>query len=428
MSTEALILNLILLFVLVFIGAIFSGAETALTSFRHTRIRHLADEGNRSAQILQALIERPSRFLATILFSNTLVNTSASVLAGYIAISILPAQLAAIIASIFMTVILLVFSEIGPKSTVVERPESFGLFIARPINWLTNLLYPLVHIFIVIANTFVRPLGGGRKSQGPFMTADEIKTILAVSEEQGVIEEDEKEMLHSIFEFGETLVREVMTPRTDMVCLNVNDSIDDALNIILDQGYSRIPLYEETLDNIPGILYAKDLLKQLRGGNGEAVELIKLARPAYFVPETKKVNELLRELQKRKTHMAIVLDEYGGTAGLVTIEDVLEEIVGEIFDEYDTERVMIEEIRDDVFRVDGRASLDELGELLRITFEGEDWDSVGGLVYGLAGRIPTPGQKVTYKNIDFIVEKLQKHRIIKVKVIKRPLTEEDIEE
>lgn len=423
-----MILNLILLFVLVFIGAIFSGAETALTSFRHTRIRHLADEGNRSAQILQDLIERPSRFLATILFSNTLVNTSASVLAGYIAISILPPQLAAIVASIFMTVILLVFSEIGPKSTVVERPESFGLFIARPINWLTNLLYPLVHIFIVIANTFVRPLGGGRKSQGPFMTADEIKTILAVSEEQGVIEEDEKEMLHSIFEFGETLVREVMTPRTDMVCLNVNDSIDDALNIILDQGYSRIPLYEETLDNIPGILYAKDLLKQLRGGNGGAVELIKLARPAYFVPETKKVNELLRELQKRKTHMAIVLDEYGGTAGLVTIEDVLEEIVGEIFDEYDTERVMIEEIRDDVFRVDGRASLDELGELLRITFEGEDWDSVGGLVYGLAGRIPTPGQKVTYKNIDFIVEKLQKHRIIKVKVIKRPPTEEDLEE
>lgn len=425
MNTEALILNIILLFVLVFIGAIFSGAETALTSFRHTRIRHLADEGNRSAQILQNLIEKPSRFLATILFSNTLVNTAASVLAGYIAISILPPSLAPIAATVFMTAILLVFSEIGPKSTVIERPESFGLFIAKPINSLTNLLYPLVHIFIVIANTFVKPFGGGRR--GPFMTADEIKTILAVSEEQGVIEEDEKEMLHSIFEFGETLVREVMTPRTDMVCLNVNDNLDDALNIILNQGFSRIPIYEETLDNILGILYAKDLLKKLKNGNGGPIELRKLARPAFFVPETKKVDELLRELQKRKIHMAIVLDEYGGTAGLVTIEDVLEEIVGEIFDEYDTERVMIEEIKKDVFRVDGRASLDELGELLGLTFEGEDWDSVGGLVYGLAGRVPTPGQKVTYKNIDFIVEKLQKHRIIKIKVVKRPRETGDYE-
>lgn len=417
MNTEALILNLILLFVLIFVGAIFSGAETALTSFRHTRIRHLADEGNASAKVLQKLIEQPSRFLATILFGNTLVNTAASVLAGFIAIETLPPRIAPIAATIFMTVILLVFSEIGPKSTVVERPESFGLLIAKPISWLTNITYPLVHIFIVIANTFVKPIGGGKRREGPFMSADEIKTILAVSEEQGVIEENEKEMLHSIFEFGETLVREVMTPRTDMVCLNMNDTLDDALTIILDQGFSRIPVYEETLDNILGVLYAKDLLKQLKTGNNKDVYLRKLVRPAFFVPETKKVNELLRELQKRKTHMAIVLDEYGGTAGLVTIEDVLEEIVGEIFDEYDTERVMIEEIKPDVYRVDGRASLDELGELLGITFEGEDWDSVGGLVYGLAGRIPNPGQKVSYNNVDFIVEKLQKHRIIKVKVI-----------
>lgn len=423
---EGIVLSIIGLAILLLLSAFFSSSETALTSFRRTRIRHLADEGNTNARILQSLIEQPSKFLATLLFGNTVVNVAIAVLAGTIALKYFPPQYAEIAATIIVSVIILIFGEIGPKSAAAERSEGYSLAIARPINWLTKALYPVIHIFINITNIFVKPIGGGKRKEGPFLTADEIKTILSVGEEQGVIEEEEREMIHSIFEFGETVVREIMVSRMDMVCLSIQSKIDDALDIMLKHGFSRVPLFEDNLDNIVGILYAKDILKQLKdpperrsraGKNGKAT-LKKLARPPHFVPETKKVDGLLKEMQKNKIHMAIVVDEYGGTAGLVTIEDIIEEIVGEIFDEYDTERIMFEELEPNKFRVDAVLPLGEFSEKIDVELGGEDWDTVGGFVYGQIGRIPKPGEKITYQNLTFIIEKIHKQRITKMRVEK----------
>lgn len=423
-----MILDFIFLVFLILLSAFFSSSETALTSFRRTRVKHLAEEGNANAQLIQNLIEQPSRFLSTILFGNTLVNVAIAILTGRIFSFFVSAKYSEIAATAAATIVLLVFGEIGPKSVAAERPESFSLIVARPISWLSKALYPVVNIFIHIAETFfVRATREGRRRPSPFFSADEIKTILSLSEEQGVIEEDERDMLHSIFEFGETVVREIMVPRTDMICLNAEATIDEALDTTLKYGFSRIPIFEENLDNVVGILYAKDILKKMKEKNGKIVP-IKLARPPHFVPETKKVDDLLREMQKNKIHMAIVVDEYGGTAGLVTIEDIIEEIVGEIFDEYDTEKIMIEPIDENSYMVDASLPLDELNDLLEdVTLEGDNWDTVGGFVYSQIGKIPKPGEKVSYENVDFIVEKVLKQRITKIKIVKNSPQEEPAE-
>jgi CBS domain containing-hemolysin-like protein len=230
-----------------------------------------------------------------------------------------------------------------------------------------------------------------------------------------VIEEEEKELIHSIFEFGDTLVREVMVPRPDMVAAPIDAQVEIVLDLILRRGFSRIPVYRETIDDIVGVAYAKDLLRHLHAGKRD-VELEKIMRPAFFVPETKKCADLLREMQQRRIHIAIVLDEYGATAGLVTIEDLLEELVGEIADEYDREEPEIVPLPDGSYRVDGRVSVDDLSDLLDVELPNEEWDTVGGLMYGLLGAVPTQGETVAFDGLSFTAEQVQGRRIAKVLV------------
>lgn len=407
----------IVLAVLLVLSAFSSATETALTSVNRVKIRHLAEEKVPSALRLEKLLKQPSRFLATILLLNNLVNIGAASLATVLTARYFEHYVVAISTGV-MTFIILVYGEITPKSFAAQNAEKIALWAARPVSILQSLLYPIVHAFIFIANLFIRLLGGKTMKEGPFLTEEEIKTIVSVGEEEGVIEEEEKRMIHSIFEFGDTIVREVMVPRIDMVCVESSDSVEKALQLITKEGYSRLPVFEENIDNVVGILYARDLL--VRFSKGKAGKPLKeLVRPAYFIPETKKVNDLMRELQEGRQHMAIVVDEYGQTAGLVTMEDLLEEIVGEIYDEYDLEETLIEAIGKDRMRIDARVALDKVEEELGLKLPESEADTIGGFVYSLIGRIPAEGEKVVHDNLTFTVEKVEGRRISKILITKQ---------
>ncbi|MDQ4029348.1 MAG: hemolysin family protein, partial [Actinomycetota bacterium] len=258
------------------------------------------------------------------------------------------------------------------------------------------------------------------------VSEEEARTLSEIAEQEEEIEEEEREMIHSIFEFGDTVVREVMVPRPDMVTAPADATVDEVLETIVKAGYSRIPIYEGDNDNIVGVLYAKDLLKRVHESKGD-LKVSSLARAPLFVPEQKRVSDLLREMQEQRVHMAIVIDEYGGTAGLVTIEDLIEEIVGEIVDEYDQEEPLVEPVDDDSIRVDAKMSIDEVNEMLKVELPHEEWDTVGGLVFGLTGRVPLPGERVRFDSLEFLTERVTGRRIQKVVITKLPQAEEAVE-
>jgi CBS domain containing-hemolysin-like protein len=316
-----------------------------------------------------------------------------------------------------MTFGIFVFAEIAPKTFTVQNPERAALFMARPIYFLGRALQPVGRLLILIANAIISPLPGKTLPRGPFVTEEEIRHLVDVAEEEEEIEEEERELIHSVFEFGDTVVREVMVPRPDMVTARADASLGEVLDVILRAGYSRIPIYEGDNDNITGVLYAKDLLKRMHEAKGEG-KVSSLARAPLFVPEQKKVSELLREMQQRRVHMAIVIDEYGGTAGLVTIEDLIEEIVGEIVDEYDQEEPLVEPVDENTIRVDAKLPIDDVNELLEVELPHEEWDTVGGLVFGLTDRVPVPGETVRYDSLEFVTERVSGRRIQKVVIRK----------
>lgn len=402
---------------LLIISALTSMTESALSSVSRIRVKHLAADKVGSAVVLEKLLEQPSRFLAVVLFVNNLVNIAAASLAAVMVAKIGVSHPVAVSTGV-VTFIILVFGEITPKSFAVQHSERIALLVARPISFLCKVLYPIAHIFVLIANGLIRLIGGKSLKEGPFLTEEEIKVLVSVGEEEGVIEEEEKEMIHSIFEFGDTIAREVMVPRMDVVTVESDTSFKDVLDVVIKEGHSRIPVYEGTVDNIIGIVYARDLLTNLVKGKTD-VSLRELIKEAYYVPESKRVSELLRELQRKRQHMAIVVDEYGGTAGLITMEDLLEEIVGEIFDEYELEETMIEHVDENTIRVSGRVSLDEVNELLGVNLPSTEIETVGGFVYNLFGKIPVAGEEIAFENLVFKVEKVERRRIYKILITKK---------
>lgn len=412
-----IILSFVGLLALVIVSALTSATETAVTSVNRIKIKQKAEEGLSSAKILENLLTHPGRFLATVLFLNNLVNIAAAAMATRTAERVgLPYPAA--IATGVMTFIILVFGELSPKTLAVQKADTLALTLAKPLNIIDKFFYPLVRILIIIANLLLTPFGIKTMRQGPFVTEDEIRTMVSVGEEEGVIQEEEREMIDSIFEFGDTIVKEVMVPRMDVVSAEKNTPVSKILRLVLHEGFSRIPIYEKTIDNVIGVVYARDLLLHYSKGEPD-FPLSKLIRPAYYVPETKKVIDLLKELQRRKTHMAIVVDEYGGTAGVITIEDLLEEIVGEIFDEYDLEEVLIEQIDDNNIRVDAKVDLDEINEILGIDLPEAEYESIGGFVFDLFGKIPAAGERIDYNNLTFTVEQVVRRRISKILITKR---------
>jgi putative hemolysin len=414
---------------LLFLNGFLVMARAALINVRKPRLRQLIEEGVRPARTAERLAEDASRLLATTQLGMMLTSvfagaTVAVMSAPHLAKSVEPwlhdasFPVAFVVVVVLMAIAMLVFGELVPETIAMQHSERLALWLARPLDVIAFLVMPLVRFLVWLSNALSRLFGAGPRGEMPFVTEEEIKTLVDAGEEEGVIQEDEKAMIYSIFELGDTLAREIMVPRIDVVALDVATPMMDALDAIMEAGHSRIPVFEETIDNVEGVLYAKDLLPYLREGRTD-VPLKNILRAAYFIPETKKAGDLLPDLQQRRVHMAIVVDEYGGMAGLVTIEDLLEEIVGEIQDEYDTEEPFVEFISDNEYVFDARVDLDDLNRLMTVTLPTEDNDTLGGFIYTVLGKVPVVGDQVTFAGLDFTVESVAGRRIQKVRVERR---------
>jgi CBS domain containing-hemolysin-like protein len=410
--TQYQILLAVIGLALAFIASSWVNAVSRLTMARALR---LEDAVPKKGVMLRQMAENPRPFLASAVLVMLIGNVSATVLVTSVIIRS-DAPVPELIAIGLMMFVLFQLVELAPRSWIIERPDQVLMFAARPVYFLGRALGPVATFLVAINRVFLLILPGRGLPKGPLTSEEEIKSIIEVAESEEVIEAEEAEMIHSIFEFTDTVVREVMVPRPDMVCADADSSLEEVLDLALRNGYSRIPVIRDNIDNVVGIAYAKDVVKRLRDGSKKARKAGDVAREALFVPESKKVSELLREMQLRKTHMAIVVDEYGGTAGLVTMEDVLEEIVGEISDEYDREEPTVEKLDEQTLRVSGRLSIDELNEQLRLHLPNEEWDSVGGLVGGTLGRVAVEGDIVKVDGVGFEVEKTKGRRIEKVLV------------
>jgi putative hemolysin len=424
------------LLVLVFLHAFFAAAEVAIVSIRKSRLNQLIEEGHQAAQWVANMAEDATRLLTTSQLALKLLgflavalsaSTYGDPLAGWLAglnlawLSPISYPLAIVIITLGLVFLMLVFGELIPRELAAQSPEPFAFLAIYPMRIAAVAAIPLARVVVAINRLF---MGRGEEVPHglPFIIEEEIKTLVDAGEEGGFIEEEEKEMIYSIFEFGDTLAREVMVPRIDVVAIEVNTSVSDALDVVMQAGHSRIPVYEETMDNIVGLLYAKDLLQYWRDDTPN-LKLRNMLRNAYYIPETKKVDELLQELQQRQVHIAIVVDEYGGTAGLVTIEDILEEIVGEIQDEYDSEEAFMEVINEDEIVFNGRMDLDDVNHIMGLELPTDRSDTLGGLVYTNLGRVPIVGDKVSIENVEIAVLSVERRQIKKVKVVRLPVQE-----
>ncbi len=387
-------------------------SETAFT--RVSRIRLLAleeEEGDKRARRVLRLLEHPEVTLNSILLLVLGCQMIGATLLGTV---LEPALGAAGVAVGIVVEIFVVFTlfEVVPKTFALQHSERSALALAPLLSFVTRFwpLRVMTRGFIGIANVV---LPGKGLRHGPFVTEEDLLTMADVAAQESAIESEERELIHSIFEFGDTVVREVMLPRTDMVAVEADATVDEAVETAISAGKSRLPAYDDSLDNIVGLVFLKDLVA--RSGGGEGSESVRGSlRPAHFVPESKNLAELLREMQTEKFHMAIVVDEYGGTAGLVTMEDLLEEIVGEITDEYDTEEPAVERLPNGALRVPGRTPIDEVNEILDVDLPQEEWDTVGGLVFNTLGHVPHEGECLNVDGLEFCAERIQGRRIVSV--------------
>lgn len=398
------------------VAAFASAAETSLTSVSRIRIRSLAEEGNRRAQRVLRLHNDPNAYLTTILTLNTVALIVAST-ASAVLIAKHITSLPEVVGTILLSLIALMFCEIVPKSLALRFNERFALALGAPVSLLTTLLRPLVGLLTALSRFVVRVATKGQKAPGPFVTEDELKLLVTVGEQEGVVEREERQMIQGILEMTDKPVHEVMVPRVDVSAIDVSDStLDDVIKMVMDRGYSRIPIYEENIDNIVGVVYAKDLLRYGVHGN-DTRTITEIAREPYFTPESKHVGELLSEMRERKVHMAVVVDEHGGTAGLVTLEDLIEEIVGPIRDEYDLgEQEELQVVDDNHVIVSPRFSLDDAHELLHLDIGESEADTIGGLIYERLGEIPKAGDTLQLGAATVTVVAVRGHRIMSVRI------------
>lgn len=381
-------------------------AETALTRVSYIRMVAMQEEGRKGAGRVVALLEDPARFLNVILLSTLGVQFFAASLTAVL-VEELFSKAYVSVATFVLTLVAFVFAESMPKTFAVAHPERVALVVAPFIQVLTAALFPLARALVAISNVI---LPGKGSPQGAF---SELEIRRIVEQASPEVEAEEKRMIHSIFEFGDTVVREVMTPRPDIVAVPDTASIDEVLDVVVSKGYSRIPIYSGDLDSITGIVYSKDVLRSVHEGRGR-LQAKDIARQPRFVPEQKRVAELLHEMQEHKYHMAIVVNEHGATAGLVTLEDLIEEIVGEIADEFDVDEPDIQPVDDDSVRVRGRMSIDDLNDSLGLKLKGDGFDTVGGLILSQLGRFPEEGESVLFEGLEFVPERVLKRRIMSV--------------
>jgi putative hemolysin len=413
---------LVVVFFFIVISGFLALSETGLTRMNRVKAITLEEQGRRGATALRKLVEHPERAINPVLFLLLLCNTVAATLVGVVAAHAV-GPLGVLAATAFEVVFIFVFAEAAPKTWAVQNTEKAALIAAPvvialvkipPIRWITNGLIRVSNI--------VLPGKGIKK--GPFVSEEELLAMADAALEDDVIEREERTLIHSIIDFGDTVVREVMVPRPDMVAVESTARVSDVVEIAIAAGYSRIPVFGQGIDDIVGVVFIKDLMRAEREGKQDA-EVSQIMRTANFVPETKKVSSLMREMQNQKFHLAIVVDEYGGTSGLVALEDLIEELVGEIEDEYDVEEVAFETLPNGDLRVNARMSIDEINELLDAELPEGDWDTVGGLVYSLLGHVPAEGETVENDNIRLTAERVQGRRIGRVRVSRSSVAEDE---
>ena len=409
--------------VLFIMSIFFAASETAFVRMSRIRAIALEEEGNKRAHRLVVMLERPEQTLNVVLLVVLVSQLTSATLIGVL-LEGTAGTLGVVIGIVLQIVLFFVIGEVAPKTFAVQHTERAALALTPMLWFLTNFapLRWLSSLLIGIANVV---LPGRGLKQGPFVTEEDLRTMADVAASEDSIEREERRLIHSIFEFGDTVVREVMLPRPDMVAVDADDTIEEAITRAIDRGFSRLPVAEDhSTDNIIGLVYLKDLVRRARAGEGGRPARVAV-RPAIFVPEQKRVAELLREMRTKQFHMAIVIDEHGGTSGLVTLEDLLEEIVGEIADEYDVEMPAVERLPDGSLRVPGRTPIDEVSEALGTELPDEEWDTVGGLILNLLGHVPEEGETVRFQGLELRTERVQGRRIASVRITRLPEAESD---
>ena len=416
---------LIILIILVLLSAFFSSAETALVTVNKLRVKTLADEGNKKAITLMKIIDNSSKMLSSVLIGNNIVNISSSALATIFAQTVF-GNYAVSIATGILTLVVLLFGEITPKTLATINAEKMALFYA-PIIWtLMCILTPVIFIVNKLSAFVMFILRIDPNKKGNTYTETELRTIVDVSHEEGVIETEEREMIKNVFDFGDTAAKDIMIPRIDMCMVDIESTYEELMEVFRQTKYTRFPVYRENTDNIVGIINIKDILLYKHGQ--EIFNIKNFLRKAHFTYEFKNLSELMIEMKKNSINITIVLDEYGATAGLITIEDLVEEIVGDIRDEYDyDEEDKIKEVNEFEFLVNGQAKLDDLSEILPTALVSEDYDSVSGFIIDKLERLANEGDEVIHENIRLVVEEMGKNRIEKVRIFVTPVEENETE-
>lgn len=408
-------IQIVLLIILLIGSGFFSASETALMSLSKIKMRHMEEDGVKGAKLVSTLIEDSNRLLTSILIGNNIVNIAATSITTSLFTAMLGAQGVAI-ATGLMTVLVLIFGEITPKTISANNPEKASLVVAKPIKFFVTILTPIVWIFNIITKVIFKLFGVDDEGVKPFITEEELKTMVNVSHEEGLLEMEEREIINNVFEFGDMQAKEAMVQRLDIVAIDMEDSYEEIIDLFKTEKLSRMPVYEETIDDIIGILNIKDIIF-LSDEEIENFDIKKYMREAFFTYEFKKITQLLEEMKKDKSQMAIVVDEYGGTAGLITIEDLVEVIVGDIEDEYDEEEDEIQVISPNEFLVDGSTKISDVNEILNIELESEEFDSIGGYIIGYIRHIPEENEIIEMDNIKFNIESVDKNRIKKIRIM-----------
>ena len=414
MGSTANILQIGLLVVLLLGSGFFSASETSLMSLSKIRIRYMEDEGVKGAKLVGSLIEKSSDLLSSILVGNNIVNIAATSVSTSLFINIFGDGGVAI-ATAVMTVLVLVFGEITPKTIAANSPEKVAVVVSKPISIIMKITKPIVWVFNLLTGIIFKIMGIDNDGVKPFITEEELKAMVNVSHEEGVLEMEEREIINNVFQFGDMQAKEAMIQRLDMVAIDIEDSYDEIIELFKSEKSSRLPVYQESIDDIVGILNIKDIIF-LSDEEIENFDIKDYVREAFFTYEFKKITQLLEEMKKEKTQMAIVVDEYGGTAGLLTIEDLVEVIVGDIDDEYDEEEEEIVKINDNEYLVEGSTKISDVNEQLGINLESEEFDSIGGFIIGYLKRIPEENEIIEVEDVKFKVESIDKNRINKIRI------------
>lgn len=436
---------IILLLFLILTNAFFAMSEIAVISLNDSKLKKMAGNGDKKARTLVKLIEEPSKFLATIQVGVTISGFLASAVAAdtfteYIVYffrdsSISTSTIKAVslvVITLLLSYFTLVFGELVPKRLAMQNYEKISFTVSKPLSILYKIEKPIVALLSASTNGILRLLGIDPSQKPEEVTEEEIRMMIDVGNESGTIEQSEKDMLHNIFDFDDRIVDEIMTHRTEITAVDINSSLNEIIDIALEEGYSRMPVYEDDLDNIVGILYIKDLLKLVLEQSTENFDIRDYMRKALYIPETNRCKDLFQEFQKTKVQMAVIVDEYGGTSGIVTMEDLIESIVGNIQDEYDDEEEEIRFISDNIYEIDGMFALDKIEKLFNIRFsqdEDYDYDTISGYITGFLGRIPSRDEHpvITVDNVDFEVLNVEEHRITAVQAVIKPREEADEE-